>query len=353
MRQIELLSDASPLSESAFRPDGTFPVRIIAEGWGSSGFYSKQKLIEAAHLYAKNTRMFINHPTRSELKERPERDLNQLAAYFINEKAVWNDNGIFGPGLYQEAKALPNYVDFLREAAPAIGVSHFVLGKTRNGEAAGRSGPIVESIDQVISVDLVTSPGAKGSIGAMYESWIDRETTMAEPETKTVLKETWDDLRERQTLAESQNRELLKENGDLKNQVAAKDTEIASLKESMAKAQEKLILYEAGIYANELVEKAELPELAKTRIKESLIRQAAAKDGSLDRDAFRNLAEAAIKSEQEYLGTITKTGSVRGMGGSGTPAGINLEESKKYLYESYRRSGMSEDAAKKAVGGMS
>ncbi len=29
--------DAVSLSESAFRQDGTFPVRIIAEGWGSSG----------------------------------------------------------------------------------------------------------------------------------------------------------------------------------------------------------------------------------------------------------------------------------------------------------------------------
>ena len=82
---------------------------------------------------------------------------------------------------------------------------------------------------------------------------------MPEPETKTILKETWDDVRERQTLAESQNRELLKENGDLKNQVTAKDTEIASLKESLAKAQEKSILAEAGTYAAELVDKADLP----------------------------------------------------------------------------------------------
>lgn len=182
-----------------------------------------------------------------------------------------------------------------------------------------------------MSVDFVTTPGRGGSIGAIYEAWIDRETIMGEPETKTVLLESWNEMRERHQITESQNQTLLKENGDLKNQVAAKDTEIASLKESLAMAQEKSILAEAGIYANELVEMAELPDQAKTRIKESLIRQATAKDGALDRDAFRNLAEASIKIEQEYLGTITKTGAVWGMGGSGTPAGINLEESKKYL----------------------
>ncbi|WP_319580518.1 hypothetical protein [uncultured Methanospirillum sp.] len=47
--------------------------------------------------------MFINHPTRSEIKERPELDLNQLASYFVNESVVWKDDGPYGPGLYQEA----------------------------------------------------------------------------------------------------------------------------------------------------------------------------------------------------------------------------------------------------------
>ena len=98
------------------------------------------------------------------------------------------------------------------------------------------------------------------------------------------------------------------------------------------------------------MEKADLPDLAKTRIRESLIRQATAKDGALDRDAFRNMAEAAIKSEQEYLGVITKTGSVRGMGSSTTP-GVTLDESKKALVESYIASGMSRETAEQIVGG--
>lgn len=143
MNQQELTSDVGPLSESAFKPEGTFLVRIISEGWGSCGYYSRKLLTESANLYKAGTKMYINHATRSELKERPEQDLNQLAAYFVKESAWWDDNGIYGPGLYQEAKALPNYIDFLIEAAPAIGTSHYVFGKTRNGEAAGRKGPIV------------------------------------------------------------------------------------------------------------------------------------------------------------------------------------------------------------------
>ncbi|MFH0967627.1 MAG: hypothetical protein V1862_08085 [Methanobacteriota archaeon] len=63
-----------------------------------------------------------------------------------------------GPDLYLEAKALPNYVEWLKEAAPVSGVSHNVLGGMKQGEALGRTGPIVESIQKVQSVDLVTTP---------------------------------------------------------------------------------------------------------------------------------------------------------------------------------------------------
>lgn len=347
MNQQVLTSDASPLSESAFRADGTFPVKIISEGWGSSGYYSRKLLAEAASRYKAGTKMFINHPSRSEAKDRPERDLNQLAGYLVKESAYWDDNGIYGPGLYQEAKALPNYADFIREAAPVIGVSHFVMGKTKQGEAAGRSGPIVESIDQVMSVDFVTTPGRGGSIGAIYESWTGRENIMAEPETKTVLLESWNEMRERHQLAEAQNQSLLKENGDLKTQITTKDSEIASLKEALAKEHEKNLLAEAGDYAAELLEKATIPDLAKTRIKDLLVRSATMKEGALDKSAMAALAE----SEIEYAKSLTgSTGGVKGMGATGTGSGLTLEESKKYLIESYVRSGLTEEAAKKAVG---
>ena len=374
MTQRPLTSDAScPLSESAFHSDGTFPVRIIAEGWGSSGFYSKKILTKSAGLYKSGTKMFINHASRAELKERPERDLNQLAAYFIEDQATWQDNGIYGPGLYQTAKALPNYADFIKEAAPVIGVSHFVLGKTRIGEAGGKTGPIVESIDAVLSVDFVTQPGAKGSIGAMYESWVNSDinsddethelqisetqgnTKMAEtkessqisPEIVTESRGDWlariESLRE----AEKATQTLMRENDTLKAQITEKDTEINSLKESLAREQEKNILGEAATYAAELVEKLEIPEIAKDRIKTALINQATMKEGKLDKDALKAIAE----SEIEYAKSLTgSTGTVRGLGGSAAaPATVTMEESKKALIESYKASGMSEETAKQIV----
>jgi len=433
MTQQELTSSASPLSESAFRPDGTFPVRIISEGWGSSGFYSKKVLSEAAGLYKKGTKMFLNHPTRTEMKERPERDVTHVAAYFVKESAWWDDNGVYGPGLYQEAKALPNYAEWLKEAAPVLGVSHYVLGRVKQGESGGRTGPIVESIDQVQSVDFVTIPGRGGSIGAMYESWkgleaqykssgslsarmdlvrtavrdkfstnsgvetyvyvaeifddfaiveiSDRKVVVPysidktgefpkvtlgdaqeveqiyqtkesakmpdEPEVKTVLKESWDEMREQHKLTESKNQELLKENDSLKTKIATMEAENTNLKESLAKEQEKNILAEAAGFASELIEKSEVPELAKERIKTAAVQNAKMIEGKLDKDALK----AFVESEITYAKSLTGSkGTVKGMGSTAPePVTTTMEEANKALIQSYIDSGMSEETAKEIV----
>lgn len=375
MTQRPLTSDAScPLSESAFNSDGTFPVRIIAEGWGSSGFYSKKILTKSAGLYKSGTKMFINHASRAELKERPERDLNQLAAYFVEDQATWQDNGIYGPGLYQTAKALPNYADFIKEAAPVIGVSHFVLGKTRIGEAGGKTGPIVESIDAVLSVDFVTQPGAKGSIGAIYESWINsdinsddethelqisetqgntkmadiKESSQISPEIVTESRGDWlariESLRE----AEKATQTLMRENDSLKAQITDKDNEINSLKESLAKEQEKNIFAEAAGYASELIEKSDVPELAKDRIKAAAVQNAKMIEGKLDKDAIK----AFVESEVTYAKSLTGSrGTVKGMGSTNPePATVSMEESKAAYIQSLVESGYSKETAEMIVG---
>ena len=432
MTQQELTSSVSPLSESAFRPDGTFLVRIISEGWGSSGYYSKKVLSEAAGLYKKGTKMYLNHPTRTEMKERPERDVTHMAAYFIKESAWWDDSGEYGPGLYQEAKALPNYADWLKEAAPVLGVSHYVLGKVKPGEFAGKTGPIIESIDRVESVDFVTTPGRGGSIGAMYESWKGQEAKYStsnslssrislvrdaiqskfkdpnieiypyvlevfddfaiveigaqkvvvpysidktgespkvtlgdaqeveqiyqtkesakmpdEPEMKMVLKESWDEMREQQKLTESKYQELLKEYDSLKTKVATLESENSNIKESLAKETEKNLFAEAAGYAVELIEKSDVPELAKDRIKAAAVQNAKMIEGKLDKDALK----AFVESEITYAKSLTGSrGTVKGMGSTNPePATVTMEESKKALLESYMASGMSEETARQII----
>jgi len=86
------------------------PVKLIAPGWGSFAYYTKDVLKEAAtnKVFAKGTHMYWNHATSTEEPERPEGDLNNLAAVLTTD-AKWDDNGAKGPGLYASAKIFSDY----------------------------------------------------------------------------------------------------------------------------------------------------------------------------------------------------------------------------------------------------
>jgi len=157
-----LENEFTPLSESSVNHNGIMRIRIIAPGQGSSGHYSAKLLEKAAPLYKSGTHMYINHPSKSELKERPERDLNNLAGYLTTD-GRYEANGAYGPGIYSECKILPRHWDFIKEAAPVIGISHMCQGRTTHGEVDGQRCTIVESIDRVLSVDIVTHAGRAGA----------------------------------------------------------------------------------------------------------------------------------------------------------------------------------------------
>jgi hypothetical protein len=180
------------------REDGNALVKIIAPGWGSSGYYSKEMLKrDAPKVYVPATHMHIDHPTSSQEKGRPERSLTTLAGV-ITEKARFLEDGPNGPGVYAEARVFEQYRNFLNETAPFIGISHRALGKAKTGEAEGKSGKIIESLDKCLSVDFVTLPGAGGSLVQMYESWRPEETLEEPTGCKLALSDltdkTWEEL---------------------------------------------------------------------------------------------------------------------------------------------------------------
>lgn len=349
MELEQITGDVTPLSESITMDEsGTMDIKIISPGWGSSGYYSSDFLRKYAEKYTEGIQNFIDHPTPIQERERPERSLRDLASVQISP-ARYEESGFKGPGVYAKVKVFPEFREMIKSRAPYIGMSHRAEGTTKIGEAEGRKGKIIESISRVHSVDYVTRPGAGGALGTLIESEKLDITGMADPETKTVLLESWNEMREAQKLTESKNQELMQETKTLKEQVAAKDVEISTLKESLAKSQELTILSEAASYAIELLAATHLPALAQNRLKESLTRQATAKDGKLDRDAFKTLAESAIKAEAEYISSIGGNGRVTGMGGSSS-TGPTLEEAQKNLINQFMSTGMSESQAKAAAG---
>jgi len=171
LKEIEQLnSEYSPLHEAAVRQDGTIGLKIIAPGWGSSGYYGADVLErDIPSAFPVGSHMYWNHPTLTEESERPEGDLSRLAAVLVS-KPYFNESGDAGPGVYADAKVFSPYADAINEMAPHIGVSIRGRGRQDQGEAEGKEGPIVTEITQGMSVDFVTKPGAGGQIIEVFES---------------------------------------------------------------------------------------------------------------------------------------------------------------------------------------
>lgn len=137
------------------------PIQIITPGWGSSGYYSAEVLEAAARdkVIPAGTLMYLNHASESERHDRPERDVEKIAAALV-EDARWD-----GSRLIAEAELLGPNGELIGAIAPYIGVS--ISGSATDvivGEAEGRTGPIIEGLAHVASVDFVTHAGRGGMV---------------------------------------------------------------------------------------------------------------------------------------------------------------------------------------------
>lgn len=165
------LSESRPLAEAATPadgPKGRISVGIINPGWGSSGYYSSDVLEAAARdrVFAAGTHMYINHPTAQEAFDRPERDLNTLAAV-LTEDARWDATS---GALVAEAQVFSTWREPIAEMADVIGVSIRGAAEVEEGEADGRRGRIITRLVEGASVDFVTKAGRGGKILQVLES---------------------------------------------------------------------------------------------------------------------------------------------------------------------------------------
>lgn len=325
--------DFVPLIEKAVRKDGSMPIKIIQPGWGSSGYYSPQVLErDGPKVFTKGLKMFADHPTPTEEAERPERSVKDLAATLTTD-AQWNPAGPAGPGLYAEAKVVDSWKPIVEELAPHIGLSIRAMGRAVRGEAEGRKGPIIEGIVGAKSVDLVTAAGAGGQILSLFESARARAQHIT-PGGEDIVDETkLQEAEAARTAAETKLAEATAEN--------------ATLKDELARLREGEIMREAAAFVADSLPD-ELPELTRARLQESLAAKPVLKDGALDKEAFKEAIDAAVKVELEYLAGITESGKIRGMGaGKADSEGADRQS----LKESFMRAGLSEDEAEIAAQG--
>lgn len=139
-----------------------YVARLIQPGWGSSGFYSEAMLRRDAagpgSVFGVGTHVYADHPTASEEAERPVRSIKDLAGQIVSTPVYEGD------GVYAEVEVFPTWAPAIAAMKDSIGMSIRASGMAEYGEAAGRSGMIITSLDHGDSVDFVTKAGAGGRL---------------------------------------------------------------------------------------------------------------------------------------------------------------------------------------------
>lgn len=334
--EAALESDYVPLVERAVRRDGTVALKLIEPGWGTSGYYPAAVLErDGPTVFPKGTKSFWNHATASEKAERPEGDLNALAAELVSD-ARWQESGPAGPGLYADAKVFTPYQAPVNELAPHIGVSIRASGRVIEGSAEGRKGRIVQALTSAESVDFVTAPGAGGKILEMFEAARPARTP-PKPSQEVHVNET--QFQEAVTRLENSNQELLQQN---------------------ARFREALLLRDARDFVRTQLAKQTIPDVTATRLLESLSANPPVTEaGELDKVAFATRISEAIQGEMAYLtqaagygaGRIEGMGSGGGAEGGGSSKLPSEAELHTQMVESFRALGMSEKEAESAAVG--
>lgn len=187
------------LSESttglAPKSKGVYDVRLIASDvQGSSGFYSRSVLeTHGKAAFPMGTKVYLDHPTRDEAENRPERSVKDIAGYLISDPEMRED------GLYGSVKFGESYIQLMEDFAPILGMSIRAQGEIEESE--DESGTIRKNVTALYpsplnSVDVVTAPGAGGKIvGALHESFreisetkeIERTVPMDEKDIKAIV----------------------------------------------------------------------------------------------------------------------------------------------------------------------
>lgn len=306
------------LLEATLRGDGSVPIKIIQPGQGSSGYYTSEVLKrDGPKVFTTGLKGYVDHPTESEIRERPERSVKDLALE-LTTNAHYDTDGAAGPGLYAEAKVYKPWQQFVSDMAPYIGLSIRATGKARHGEIDGKSTKIIEELVSAKSIDLVTVPGAGGKILQLFES--------ARERVETEAAQGRDSNKGVSSMDEKQLTELQSALAEAKAETARVQAVVAEHEKAALKRDA------AGIVAAVFAEaKVSPPEVLAAK----LTATAPIKEGKLDADAFR----AEVKVIAESMKPAATGGEIKGMGsGPAAEAGAADDPAAhKALMEAFER----------------
>ena len=344
------------LVERAVRDDGTVKLRLIQPGWGSSGFYSKKVLQrDVPKIFPQGTMMFWDHPTEAEESQRPEGSLKDLAGVLVSAPK-WDRDG-----MYADAKVFGQYREALEELAPHIGVSIRALGRSKQGSAEGRKGPIIEEIAVGRSVDFVTTPGAGGRVAELFEAarrgMADRTDSLPKDcqsggEGRLSEQAGSGPDNETQEVGMDEVKVLQEANATLQAQMTALQEAQARLEQENARLREGDLLRRAEAFVAQRLAEVEMPEITRRRLAAQLAAAPVVLEAdqyALDEKVYGEVIAEKAKAELAYLAEAVGRGQVRGMGprADAAPAG----DAQARMAEAFKGLGLSEGAAKVAANG--
>jgi hypothetical protein len=325
-----------PIAEAART---SYPIRIISPGTGTKAHYPADVLAREASKFKPGTLMFWNHPTALEESQRPEGDLDNLAAILTSE-GRWEANGVKGPGIYAEAKVMADYAEKVAERAPHIGVS-IRGGGIPDGNKTIDGKPVLKSFDYIESVDYVTKAGRGGL--ALAEAA--RNAGLIEEESMTEA-----DFQRVQQLVEAAITKAIPK--------PAAPTE-PDMSKAVRALETRALRGDATVEASRVLASVSLRESVKALIVENCLRgDLPVKEGALDADKFKELVTAEAQRIGAALGD---GGRVTGMGPTTPAVSIDAKEAerreaaRKNEHENnvriFESLGMPKDAAERAVRG--
>ena len=273
-------------AEETIAAEGVVPVRIIQPGWGSSGYYSTDLLRKVAEEGAlDNAHMHWDHIKRD---ERPERSLNNWAGVVVEGSTKFEPNGTEGPGIYGRAYVFPHWRKAVESMRSHLGLSIVGKGRTKYGEAEGKSGPLFQTLN-VKDVDFVTRPGAGGKISRQFAGFREQPPTAKESaseESETEMPDTERGVAEIDRSVEEIVKQALEAN-DQKWEERFNAMEASQRKDGFLAS------------ARVVVESSTLPPQSQARVIETLSRSY-----SEEADAA-SLAREAVDAEFRYIESFT------------------------------------------------
>lgn len=151
-------------------------VTLIKPGWSANSRYYSKKLLGESAAKFEGTKAYYDHPSKDELKARPERSVRDVAGWYQDVRQE-SDGRLTASLNVIDDKAMSLIETAVTKNPGLIGLSINALGRTVMGEADGKKGIIVEAIEKANSTDIVTTPAAGGRFDTLMASNSDEFTS--------------------------------------------------------------------------------------------------------------------------------------------------------------------------------